>query len=144
MRDDYHRLVGSISPESLTSRTLNTHWSIAEMLTHMIQSIELIPQEIEAVRKGKNFLNVPPWVAGKANMLWIKLRALRATQQSLLDNYDIAFDVAMQAWDAVRDDEWSKGANFFGEAYRTLADNYAIAITHFHEHAEQIRKSLEG
>jgi hypothetical protein len=142
MRNDYHALVGEIPPVSLRSRTIDTRWSIAEILTHMILSVDLVPQEIEAVRKGKDFLNVPPLIATTVNLVWVKFRARRATQQSLLDDYDRAFNAALLAWDGVRDDEWTKGANFFGEGYRTLTENYAVGITHFKEHADQIRKSI--
>jgi len=142
MRAEFHALVRSIPPDLFKSRTLDTRWSIAEILTHMIMSIELIPQEIESVRQGKDFLNVPPLIATTVNLIWVRMRARKATPQSIIDSYDRAFKLALEAWDKVNPADWAKGANFFGEGYRTLAENYSIAITHFHEHAGQIRDSL--
>jgi uncharacterized protein with von Willebrand factor type A (vWA) domain len=70
----------------------------------------MISQEIEAVRKGKDFLNFPIAIAAPANLVMVKMRARRATAQTLLDDYDRAFEAALLAWEGVADDEWSKVA----------------------------------
>ncbi len=142
MRDEFHELVKSIPPDDFRRPTVSTRWSIAEILTHMMMSIEFIPKEIEAVRKNKDFLNFPKAIAGIGNLILIKIRARNTTPQALLDHYDRAFQAAMLAWGSLAEDEWDKGANFFGEGYRTLAENYMVAISHFDEHAAQIRESL--
>lgn len=142
MRNEYHALIKSLSQKDFKRKTLVTRWKIGEIAEHMLQSIELIPQEIQAVRNGKDFLNIPrPWNE-IGNLIIIKFRSLNLSSQSLLKRYDQAFEAAMQAWEGVAEDEWHKGVHFFGEGYRTLAENLAIGPLHFREHADQIRKSL--
>ena len=139
MREEFHILVGNLSETDLKRKTLDTRWSVGEILEHMVQSLALIPQEIVSVRKGKDFMNLPISIVGAGNWILIKLRARHATPQSLLARYDRAFTVAVQAWENVREDEWAKGAHFYGEGYCTLANNLALAPSHFREHAGQIQ-----
>jgi hypothetical protein len=142
MRSEYHELVKSIPPAALKRASVDTRWSIAEILTHMILSIDLIPREIQSIRKGKDFLNLPGAMVAPANFAMVKLRTGNATPENILTRYDRAFEAALQVWEGVAEDEWSKGAQLFGEGYRTIVDIYAVGITHFHEHASQIRRSL--
>jgi hypothetical protein len=142
MRSEYHELVKSIPPAALKRASVDTRWSIAEILTHMILSIDLIPREIQSICKGKDFLNLPGAMVAPANFAMVKLRTGNANAQNLLVRYDRAFEAALQDLDGVADDEWSKGAQLFGEGYRTIADIYAVTLTHFDEHSAQIRRSL--
>jgi hypothetical protein len=144
MRSEYHKLVDLVPPAAFRRRTIDTRWSIAETLTHMVQTLEIMPHGIVSVCRGKDYMNLPITVIGSINFIVIKLNARIVTPQSLLKRYDRAFNGAMQAWDNVRDDEWSKGACLFGEGYKTLLDYYIHALVHFEEHASQIRKSLIG
>lgn len=142
MRSEYHELVASIPPAAFKRPSIDTQWSVGEILVHMIQTLEIMPRGIEAVRRGKDFLNLPITLVGATNYFLVKMIARNITPQALLARYDRAFNAATQAWDRVRDDEWSKGARLFGEGYKTLLDYYMHGFIHFKEHAAQIRKSL--
>lgn len=142
MQAEYHKLVESIPPAAIKRRSVDTRWSIAEILTHMILSIEFIPREIQSIRRGKDFLNLPGFVVAPVNFTMVKIRTGHATPERILARYDRAFEAAMRALEGVAEDEWGKGAYFFGEGYRTLADLYSVGVTHFYEHADQIRASL--
>lgn len=144
MRSEYHKLVDLVPPAAFRRRTIDTRWSITETLTHMVQTLEVMPQGIESVRRGRDYMNLPIAVIGSTNFIVIKLYARIVTPQTLLKRYDRAFNAAMRSWDNVRDDEWGKGACLFGEGYKTLLDYYIHALTHFKEHADQILKSLTG
>jgi hypothetical protein len=142
IHSEYHELVVSIPPATLKHPTIDTQWSIGEILAHMIQSLEMMPRAIEAVRRGKDYLNLPITLVGATNYFLVRLMARNITPQALLARYDRAFNTALQAWDRVRDDEWSRGAGLFGEGYKTLLDYYMHGSIHFKEHAAHIRKSL--
>jgi len=142
MRREYHTLVNSIPPSAFRHPTLVTRWTIAEILAHMVQTIELMPRGIKSIRRGKNFMNLPVGILGPINFILIKTQAQNITPQALLSRYDQAFTHAMQVWDGIQDDEWSLGACLFGEGYKTLLDYYLHGLSHFKEHATQIRKSL--
>ena len=144
MRNEYHTLVDSIPPTAFRHSTIDTRWTIAEILTHMVQTIELMPRAIKSLRRGKDFINLPNMIVESTNFFLVKMIALNITPKTLLTRYDQAFDIAMQVWDRVDDDEWDKGACYLGEGYKTLADYYKNALAHFDEHAAQIRKSLNS
>jgi DinB superfamily len=142
MHTEYYELIASISPSIFKLPTIDTRWSIAEILTHMIQTLEVMPQGIESIRRGKDFMNLPLTMVGASNFILVKMIARKVTPQALLARYDRAFNAAIKAWDGVEDGEWSKGAHLFGEGYKTLLDYYRQGPVHFKEHAAQIRKSL--
>jgi len=142
MRNEYHQLVDSIQPIDFKRPTIDTRWSVGEILIHMIQTLEVMPQGIDSVRKGKDFMNLPIALVGFSNLILVKIMARNVTPKALLARYDRAFNAAIQKWDGVSDDEWSKGAGLFGEGYKTLHDYYMHALKHFKEHAAQISKSL--
>lgn len=142
MHFEFHLLVDSISPGDFRRPTIDTHWSVAEILTHMVQTLELMPRAIKSLRSGKDFLKLPNILVLSVNYFLVKMIALNATPQILLSRYDQAFDLTIQLWDGVCDDEWSNGAFYLGEGYKTLAAYYKSSLLHFDEHAAQIRRSL--
>lgn len=143
MHKEFHELIESINNQDLKRETIDTRWKVGEIIEHMVESIEYIPQEIKAAVNGKNFLNLPKPMAEYGNLFLVKFRARKASKITLLQRYDHAFQIATEAWTTVQDQEWTNGAYYFGEGYRTLRDLLILHPNHFREHAEQIRISLK-
>lgn len=144
-RQAFHTLLNTIPAADWRRKSIATAFTVAELFEHIVHGIELIPDEVEAIRKGKNYLNFPAWFTSKVN-LWMTRRAARqATPQSMARRYDAAYARALELLDTVRDDEWHQGAHFFGEGYWTMEFVFRGNITvHFEEHGAQIRESLSN
>lgn len=142
-RQAFHELLNAIPAADWQRKSLATAFTVAELFEHVVHGIELIPHEVAAIRKGKNYLNFPAWFTSKVNLLMTRRAARQATPQSIARRYDAAHAEALKLLDTVQDDEWHKGAHFFGEGYWTMELVFRGNITvHFEEHAAQIRESL--
>jgi len=142
-RQAFHALLNAVPPEDWRRKSLATAFTVAELFEHIVHGLELIPEEVEAIRKGKNYLNFPSWFTGKISLLMTRRAARNATPQSIAERYDAAHAEALRLLDTVRDDEWRKGAHFFGEGYWTMEFIFrGVVSQHFEEHAAQIRETL--
>lgn len=142
-RQAFHALLNEIPAADWRRNSVATAFTVAELFEHIVHGIELIPDEIEAIRKGKNYLNFPTWLTSRVNLFMTRRAARKATPQSIARRYDAAHAEALRLLEKVRDDEWHKGAHFFGEGYWTMEFVFRGNVTlHFEEHAAQIRESL--
>jgi len=141
-RTAFHELLDSIPPEAWQRKGTSTAWTVREIATHMAHDIEMVPKMVEHAKAGKNFINMPPFITGKLNYLINRFMARNATPQSLAQKIDTHFEEALATLDKVQDDEWQRGAEFFGEGYWTVETIFKNIPHHFQEHAEQIRGSI--
>src|SRR5437764_8938720 len=62
-RATFHSLLGSLKEADLPVRRPGSAWSVREVATHVVTSIENNPVLIGALRRGHDHLNLPVWVA---------------------------------------------------------------------------------
>lgn len=141
-RTAFHELLNSVSSEEWQSKGRSTAWTVRELFTHLAHDMEFVPRLVEHAREGKDMLNMPSFLTGKINYLITRWMGRKETPQSLAEKYDSYFADALATLDAVQDDEWQRGANFFGEGFWTIEQIFKNISHHFEEHSAQIRETL--
>lgn len=142
MREGFHQLLTEIPQEAWRCKSKSTRWTIAELCAHVAHDVEGVPMFVDRARQGKDLLNLPVVISNPLNWLVTKIIGRRATPQSLARKFDKDYEKALQVLNGVQDDEWQRGANFFGEGYWTIAFIFHQSPRHFKEHAAQVRESL--
>lgn len=143
-RTAFHELLESIPPEAWQRKGASTAWKVREIAFHLAHDMEFVPKLVEQAKAGKNFLNMPAFIGGKVNYLLTRFLARKETPESLAKKYDAYFEEALATLDKIQDDEWQRGAEFFGEGYWTVETIFKNIPRHFQEHAEQIKGSIEA
>ncbi len=129
MRTAYHALMESLTDADWHRKTISTAWTVGEVMTHLADTLAEKPETIAHVRRGKNHLNLPPflnWLAPGIGYLLVKGSARRQTCQTIL------------TLEGIRDDEWGGGAYCYGEGYKTILGLCVMPNRHFKEHAAQV------
>lgn len=140
-RQAFHALVNSLSDEEWSSKHTATGWTARELISHIVDGLAHIPHAIDHARRGKPFLNLPPflnWLTAPANFWMSKWSARSLTRQMVLTRYDAAHQELLSKIAGIGDDEWSRGAHCFGEGYKTVLDLCIGPTHHLQEHAAQL------
>ena len=142
-RQAFHSLVESLTDEVWESKRTATDWTVRELLSHIVDGLAHSSEAIDHVRRGKSFLNPPPflnWMTASVNYWMGKRSAHGQTRQALLARYDAAHQALLNKMDGVRDDEWNLGAPCYGEGHKTVLDLCVLPNRHLEEHAAQIAR----
>ncbi len=135
-------LLEGLTDADLKRPSGNPAWTNGAVLTHLVWSLELLPREVAAARKGKGMYNFPAVLRDALNLWVTRLNARGQTLQSLQRRYDAAFAAAQDTLDGVRDDEFQLGARFWSEGFRDIAGLYTAQVDHLAEHREDIPQSI--
>ncbi len=144
MRRDFHALVDSLADSQWNQRSISTRWSNGELLTHFVVSLGLFPKELACARQGKSFVNLPGTIMNPLNYVLVRTAALMFKRQALKQRFERYYAQALREIDNIRDDEWRKGAHFFGEGYRDIEALCYLHPHHFEEHGGQVRQGIAG
>jgi DinB superfamily len=137
----FHALVESLSDEEWYSNHSSTGWTVRELISHIVDGLAHAPDAIDHVRRGKQFLNLPPllnWLTAPINFWLSKWNARAQTRQTVLMRYDAAHQALLNKIERIRDDEWSRGAHCYGDGYKTVLDLCILPNRHLQEHAAQL------
>ena len=137
----FHSLVESLTDETWYSKHTSTSWPVRELISHIVDGLAHAPDAIDHVRRGKQFLNLPPflnWLTQSINFWLSKWNARGQTRQTILVRYDVAHQELLNTMESICDDEWSRGAQCYGDGYKTVLDLCVIPNRHLQEHASQI------
>jgi hypothetical protein len=132
------RILAGMSDADWRRRSANPTWTVGQVLTHLTWSLEHVPREVEGARKGRGMYNLPPILFGPLNMLATRLVARRYTRQTLAQHYDAAYAAALRTLEGVGDDEWRRGAHFFGEGFKDIEELFRGQARHLAEHGRDI------
>lgn len=138
----YLVLLDEIAEQDLRRQSGNPAWTVGEVLTHLTSALELLPREVARARQGKGMYNFPPFLRDPLNALLTRRAGRGQTLQTLRRRYSAATESAMRTLDSVRDDEFSLGANFWGEGFRDIAGLFAAQTDHLTEHGGDIRLAM--
>lgn len=142
MREAFYDLLEEAG-EAWTRKETSTAWTVRALFGHLLHEMEVLPEMVEHAAEGKDFLNLPSIIMHKINYLYTHWKSRNETPDSVAEKYDVYFEEALATLDRVEDDEWSKGANFFGEGHWTVEFIFRNIPRHFEEHAAQIRGALD-
>ena len=137
----FHTLVESLTDEEWDSKHTSTDWTVRQLLSHIVDGLAHTPDAIDHVRRGKQFLNLPPvlnWLTHPLNCWLSKWNARGQTRQTVLARYDAAHQVLLKTIEGIGDNEWSRGAHCYGEGDKTVLDLCVLPNRHLQEHAAQV------
>src|SRR5579859_7634128 len=102
----FHALVESLTDADWQRKTATTAWTVCEVMTHLADGLARMPEAIDHVRRGKQFLNLPPflnWLTRPSNFWLSKWNARGQTRQMLLVRYDAAHQALLNKIEDIRD-----------------------------------------
>lgn len=146
-REEYHRLLTSISEEDFLLPSANPAWSVAEILSHMSLAPRYISSDIVFIRRFA-WIPKPPAVLFHTFNNWSTKRGARnATHDSLAEHYDVAHVRMIEALENIQDDEWTKGAEYPGwdpmlSGFVTLERLFRYPNEHFQAHKKELEVVL--
>ncbi len=141
-RDAFHALLASIPDEAFEKPTSNPAWNVRQMLYHIVMAVEMLPQDIKLIRKGR-FISPPAWLFNWANIYVTRWRARSHTRESLAAAYDKAQATVLEIMGGISDDEWALTGNYpdvgggLSGGERTIAMMYHYLSQHFQEHVPE-------
>jgi hypothetical protein len=142
-RASFHALVASLSDVDLERKHRGSPWTVGSLLTHCVSAMEIVPRELECVRKGRNFYALPHWLFNPIRLWQARFSAVGQSPGKLIERYNTACALALQALDTVQDDEWQKSARFYDEGVWTIHRIFELQPQHLAEHADEIRAILK-
>jgi uncharacterized protein (TIGR03083 family) len=131
-------LLGGLSDADWRRPTRNTAWTVGDLLHHLVWSLEQVPREVASARRGKGMFNLPRFLRDPLSAVYTRQGARRQSLATVARRYDAAYDAALRALDEVRDDEWQRGAPFWGEGFITIEGLFRAQAHHLVEHRQDI------
>lgn len=142
-RRQFHQLLERIPARLYLKPTSNPAWNVAEVLYHMSIAPRYISSDVVFIRRFSWIPKPPGQLFHMLNNWMTKRGAKHATHQYLADQYDKAHDRMMKTFFTIRDDEWTKGAEYPGwdpmlDGFVTLERLFHYPTQHFQVHAEEL------
>ena len=134
-RDAFLRLVDSLSDADWHRKSPSSDWTLGEILVHLTWSLEYLPREVACALQGKGMFNMPKAVADPLSLFYMRWLAHKANKGSIVRRYDAAMEGVMEALNDISDEDWTKGANFYGEGFYSIEDLFHTPADHFKEHS---------
>lgn len=147
-RKAFHSLLDSIPEEywmkkSFHPNPLFASMSIGLAMLHVTWYPKSIPRFVEGARASKGFGNIPKFIFALATIIIPRMVKFRETRDSVRLKYDQSHEIAISTLNAIKADEWDKGAKFHNE-YRTIRRIFGYHTEHFEEHAAEVREALKN
>lgn len=156
-REEFHRLLTTLSEQDLRTQSLNPGWTNGEILAHITFGFLVINVLLPMARLwGKLPRSSSKWFAGLLNALtgpfnWVNALGARGqgkvfTHRRLGKIYDRVHFSLLKKIESVREDEWEQGmyypakwdSNF--DEFMTLEKLFHYPVTHFNFHRKQIAR----
>ena len=133
-RQTFRQIVESLPAERWRQPSPSSAWTVGEVLVHLTWAIEYLPREVEQARLGKGMFNMPKWLGDPLSYWYVRWLARGAAPDAIGRRYDDAMDATLRTLDAIGEDEWTRGADFYGEGFHTVADLFREPAKHLAEH----------
>jgi hypothetical protein len=134
----FHHLIDPLSDADWSRKSPSSEWTLGEILVHLTWSLEYLPREVTHALQGRGMFNMPKVVADPFSLIYMRWLARKANKASIMRRYDTAMAFVMAALNNIRDEDWTKGANFYGEGFYSIADLFHTPTDHFKEHSAGI------
>jgi hypothetical protein len=130
-----------LTDDDLARPSGNNSFTVGELMYHIALSLEHMPEEIVAARKGKNLNPMPKAVYDRLNIVLTRQQAKGHTLANIVEKYEIAFKTSLDVLDGIKPKEWRKTTKFFYfEA--DIVEIFRRQRQHHMEHIAQIQQAL--
>ncbi|HEY8745778.1 MAG TPA: DinB family protein [Chloroflexota bacterium] len=139
---EFQALLASLAPGDWRRKAAASAWSVGELIAHLTWSVEQLPREITAARRGNGMFNMPAWLRDPLSLIYTRWLARGYDPQSAAQRYAAAIMAVDALLDTVGDDDWQRGARFYGERFYSVADLCQTPSQHLAEHQLTIKRML--
>ena len=141
-RERYLQTLERITDEDFGRKSGNAAWTVGQLMSHLVWSFELLPQEVEKARRGKGMFNYPRIIRDPANAFLGRRAGRGQTTETLRRRYEAATEAALTSLEGVPESDFGKGAKFWGEGFYDVAALFAAQAEHLDEHVPDIEKAI--
>jgi len=148
-RQDFHLLLEEIHEEDYDLPSLNSAWTIREVLYHMSLAPRNLPSDVRMIRHLKWVPKIPAGPFNRLNTYLTRRGARNLDKAALAAKYDEAHERTKRALESVNDEEWVFGVDYpdwdsMLSGHVTLERLFHYIRQHFEAHAEEIRSALSS
>ena len=133
-RAAFQTLLHSVSELGWRQKSPSSAWTVGQLLVHLTWALEHLPEEVENARRGKGMFNMPKRLADPLSYWYICWIARTATRESIARRYDRAMDASIALLATIPDEDWKRGADFYGEGFHSVEDLFHTSAHHLAEH----------
>ncbi len=133
-REAFHTLLEKVSKVEWRQKSPASAWTVGEVFVHLTWALEYLPEEVKRARRGQGMFNLPKGLSDFLSYWYIRWIARTATPESIRHSYDKAMDASIGLLDEIPEEDWNKGANFYGEGFHSVEDLFHGPARHFSEH----------
>jgi hypothetical protein len=141
-RSAFHLLLGSAADSVWESRAIESAWTVREEMWHMAWGMQFMADLIRNARRRIGLPRPPMPIAHLANAQYARLRAGRATPETVAHRYDRTHRAVLELLAEIQDHEWDKSVRIFGKV-QTVRELFEGISHHFDEHARRVRPLLD-
>lgn len=135
-------LLMSLNEADLDRRASGSGWTVREVATHLVTSVERVPALIGALRIGQDYMSYPPSIFQWIRRVYTWWTARGVTQEALVRRLDAAYAVILAMVDTIHGDEWGRAGHAYDEGSWTVERALLHQREHGEEHIGQIREIL--
>ncbi|MEZ4863938.1 MAG: DinB family protein [Caldilineaceae bacterium] len=133
----FQTFLTSLTAEQWRGKSATSAWTMAEIAVHLTWALEQLPQEIASARRGKGMFNSPKSLQPLVDSLsywYVRWLAHKATPDAIGRRYDAAMTAVLQTLAEVQEEDWARGAPFYGHGFYTIAELFHTPTAHLAEH----------
>jgi hypothetical protein len=144
-RTAFHALLATLSDADLARPGSETDWTVKEELWHVAYAVGFMRGGITRALRGAGRIAppIPPGVRDWISLRLVRYQARRASRQDLARFYDRQHARLLATLAQTQPADWTRRVQLLGEEPRPLEALFRRPITHFAEHAAQIRQSVK-
>ena len=144
----FHSLLDKITDEDLNKSSLNSAWSVREVLFHMSFAPQNLPLDVWLIRHFNRVPNIPAGPFNRLNIYLTRRGGGDADREAIATAYDKAHQRTIKTLDSIKAGEWGKGARYPGwdpmlSGFVTLEKLFGYISLHFEAHAREIESVLK-
>lgn len=133
-RTAFLAFLDSLSEDQWHQKSLDSAWTVGEVMVHLLWALEQLPKEVASARRGKGMFNMPKMLADPLSYWYTRWMARSATPESISRRYNAAMTAVLRTLDNVKESDLTLGAPFYGHGFYTIADLFHTPAEHFAEH----------
>ena len=130
----FRKMVQALPDAVWARRAPGSAWTGKQLLHHVTWALEQLPKEVESARREKGMFNYPKFLADPGSYWLVKWEARKETRESIVARYEAAVERALTALQDVAEDDWQRGARFYGEGFYSVSDLFHTPAKHCQEH----------
>lgn len=135
------KVLNTIPKTMWHNRCAHSVWTVEETMSHIASNLELIPQVIRDIRRGKGFMNIPPFLTNLLRFLFVRNTLHIVSKHEVKQRYERAHLHALHVLETIHTNEWQKGEKFFG-TYMTIQGIFTIYHENFHKHIRFVTDTM--